>query len=316
MLTSFLNRQVLPRCPSVQHVVIIPPCHKAMATPPQVDGVTFHKFEDVMRLGSASAAAAAPPSPGDTAIIMYTSGSTGVPKGVVLTHANLVQALYSIIPTACDALGISAAVRPDDCYIAILPLAHVLELLAENIMLVVGIPIGYSSPTTFIDTSTAVARGSKGDASVLRPTVVCVVPTILNRIHKGIKARLAARGPFFSNLVELCYEYRLKWTRRGHDTPVMNRLIFTKFRAIIGGNIRVLLSGGAPLAADAHDFVRTCLGITLLQVWITVIDRIIICLLQGYGLTETAATACIPDGADISTGRVGAPLQVWRKWFV
>ena len=268
-MLTFFNLQVLPRCPSVQHVVIIPPCHKAMATPPQVDGVTFHKIEDVMRLGSASAAAVAPPSPGDTAIIMYTSGSTGVPKGVVLTHANLVQALYSIIPTACDALGISAAVRPDDCYIAILPLAHVLELLAENIMLVVGIPIGYSSPTTFIDTSTAVARGSKGDASVLRPTVVCVVPTILNRIHKGIKARLAPRGPFFSNLVELCYEYRLKWTRRGHDTPVMNRLIFTKFRAIIGGNIRVLLSGGAPLAADAHDFVRTCLGITLLQARIT-----------------------------------------------
>ena len=270
-MLTFPNFQVLPRCPSVQHVVVIPPCHKAMATPPQVDGVTFHKFEDVMRLGSASAAAAAPPNPGDTAIIMYTSGSTGVPKGVVLTHANLVQALYSIIPTACDALGISAAVRPDDCYIAILPLAHVLELLAENIMLVVGIPIGYSSPTTFIDTSTAVARGSKGDASVLRPTVVCVVPTILNRIHKGIKARLAARGPFFSNLVELCYEYRLKWTRRGHDTPVMNRLIFTKFRAIIGGNIRVLLSGGAPLAADAHDFVRTCLGITLLQARITLL---------------------------------------------
>ena len=261
--------KVLPRCPTVRHVVIIPG-HKPGTTPDPVGEVTFHKFEDVMRLGTTSSAAAAPPGPSDPAIIMYTSGSTGVPKGVVLTHGNLVQALHCIIPTACDALGISAAPAPDDCYIAILPLAHVLELLAENLMLVVGIPIGYSSPTTFIDTSTAVARGSKGDASVLRPTVVCVVPTILNRIHKGIKARLAARGPFFSNLVELCYEYRLKWTRRGHDTPVMNRLIFTKFRAIIGGNIRVLLSGGAPLAADAHDFVRTCLGITLLQARITV----------------------------------------------
>ena len=260
--------KVLPRCPSVRHVIIIPG-HKPGTTPDPVGEVTFHKFEDVMRLGTTSSAAAAPPGPSDPAIIMYTSGSTGVPKGVVLSHGNLVQALHCIIPTACDALGISAAPAPDDCYIAILPLAHVLELLAENIMLVVGIPIGYSSPTTFIDTSTAVARGSKGDASVLRPTVVCVVPTILNRIHKGIKARLAARGPFFSNLVELCYEYRLKWTRRGHDTPVMNRLIFTKFRAIIGGNIRVLLSGGAPLAADAHDFVRTCLGITLLQARIT-----------------------------------------------
>ena len=75
---------------------------------------------------------------------------------------------------------------------------------------------------------------------------------------------------------------------------MIRRLIFSKFRAIVGGNLRLLLSGGAPLAADAHDFVRTCLCITLLQ---------------GYGLTETAATACIPDGADLSTERVGAPLQ-------
>merc|ERR1712227_878903 len=77
-------------------------------------------------------------------------------------------------------------------------------------------------------------------------------------------------------------------------TPIMNKIIFSKFKAIVGGNLRILLSGGAPLAPDAHDFVRTCLGITLLQ---------------GYGLTETCATACIPDGSDLSTGRVGAPLQ-------
>merc|ERR1719500_2654902 len=128
-----------------------------------------------------------------------------------MTHANLVQALMCILPTAGSSLE---PTRPDDCYIAILPLAHVLELLAENIMLVVGLPVGYSSPKTFIDTSTGVAKGSKGDATVLKPTVVCVVPAVLNAINKGIRSKVALRGAFFSELVEFCYQYRLKWTRR------------------------------------------------------------------------------------------------------
>merc|ERR1712198_708083 len=79
--------------------------HKPLSLPESSNGVKFSKFQDVLNLGSNSNVHAMPPSPSDTAIIMYTSGSTGVPKGVVLTHGNMVQALYCIIPTACDALG-------------------------------------------------------------------------------------------------------------------------------------------------------------------------------------------------------------------
>jgi len=281
---------VLPKIPSVTNVIVIP-SHAPAPLPCDTERVTFHEFEAVVSAGASSSAHCSPPNPSDTAIIMYTSGSTGVPKGVVLTHANLMQAVYCILPTATEAI---MPMTDEDCYIAILPLAHVLELLAENMCLVLGMPIGYSNPKTFTDAGTMVAKGSKGDATELKPTVVALVPLVLDTIYKGIRAKVASRGAFFAELVELCYQYRLKWVRRGHDTPVMNLLIFKKFRAAVGGKVRVLLSGGAPLAPDAHDFCRTCLGIKLLQ---------------GYGLTETCATACIPDSGDLSTGTVGPPLQ-------
>lgn len=125
-------------------------------------------FSDVIKTGNNSSVSANPPKGNDTAIIMYTSGSTGVPKGVLLSHKNIISTLKAF----CDAVEIS----PDDVFLGFLPLAHVFELLVESVCLLSGVPIGYSSALTMIDSSSKIQRGSKGDASVLYPTCISAVP--------------------------------------------------------------------------------------------------------------------------------------------
>jgi len=83
-------------------------------------------------------------------------------------------------------------------------------------------------------------------------------------------------------------------SNRGESTPIMDKLIFKGVKALIGGRIRLILTGGAPLSPESHEFIRTCMGCPLLQ---------------GYGLTETTACATIMHIEENSTGRVGPPVQ-------
>jgi len=143
------------------------------------------------------------------------------------------------------------------------------------------------------DMSTKVKKGEKGDASVLKPTMMCTVPLILDRIYKNIMDSVGKRGANFQKAFEFCYRYKLYWRRSGMSTPLVDKLVFNKIKALLGGKMRFVISGGAPLSPETHDFIRTCLGVSLVQ---------------GYSLTETTCTGTCMEAQDKSTGTVGAPM--------
>ncbi|XP_065199736.1 fatty acid CoA ligase Acsl3 [Planococcus citri] len=285
LLPKFKN--ILKFTPKVKTIIYMEDQLSETDTTGLREDVNVIAFKEVIKKGESLKIENSPPKSTDTAIIMYTSGSTGVPKGVILTHENIVSTLKGF----SDAVPI----KSNDIYLAYLPLAHVYELLSEYMCLFSGVPIGYSTPLTMVDTSSKIMRGTKGDASVLRPTIITAVPLILDRIYKGINDKLNHGPAVKKSLFYFAYNYKKKWVRKGFSTPLIDSVIFSQVKQALGGRVRIIVSGGAPLSPDTHEFIKTCLCNTVVQ---------------GYGLTETCAAATAMDLDDMTMGRAGSPLTV------
>uniref|UniRef100_A0AAX7TZ95 long-chain-fatty-acid--CoA ligase n=1 Tax=Astatotilapia calliptera TaxID=8154 RepID=A0AAX7TZ95_ASTCA len=277
---------VLPQIPNLKHVIYVD--DKKMNTEGYPAGLSIRSTvqDGNAFLCSTVARAIVEPRPSDLAVVMYTSGSTGRPKGVVIVHSNLIAGMTG----QCERIP---GLGPNDTYIAYLPLAHVLEMTAEISCVTYGCRIGYSSPQTLSDQSTRIKKGSKGDCSVLRPTLMAAVPEIMDRINKNVMSKVQEMGFVQKMLFTLGYNYKLEQIRRGYDAPLCNALLFRKVKKLLGGRVRMMLSGGAPLSPATQRFMNVCFCCPVGQ---------------GYGLTETCGAGTITEVEDISTGRVGAPL--------
>jgi long-chain acyl-CoA synthetase len=224
-------------------------------------------------------------TPDDLATIIYTSGTTGEPKGVMLTHGNLIANLRG----ALAMLDLSH----EDVALSFLPLCHAFERIVAYVYLTTGISM------IFAESIETIPR----DLLAVRPTVMSGVPRVFEKLY----ARVLDRGRSASGLRKLLFNWAVSIAgQRGArlpegrplplgvrlGSPFAERLVFAKIRAGLGGRMRYAVSGSAPLDPAVGRFFY---GIGLP-------------ILEGYGLTETAPVLCVMPIGRVRFGTVGPPL--------
>lgn len=278
--------KIAPHCPLLRKVIVIEDQLEGIGSTLEAPkDVQVIAFKDVLTMETAEDAKPhESPKADDVAIIMYTSGSTSRPKGVELSHRNIFSALTAYCIQADLGLG--------DTYIAYLPLAHVMELGTETALMAMNVTIAYSSPFTLTNTSPKVMKGTLGDARVARPTCMSAVPLILERIIKGVTQVIENQGHIKARIFKEALKYKQRQDGASFASRVLDTLIFNRVKEELGGQLRMLVVGGAPVSSETHNKIRAMFGCTV-QV--------------GYGATETAACIASMDTNDIRTGHCGPP---------
>jgi long-chain acyl-CoA synthetase len=224
--------------------------------------------------------------PQDLATIIYTSGTTGEPKGVMLTHANLMSNLIA----AAEVLPVGV----DDVALSFLPLSHALERMASYLYLFTGVTM------VFAESFDTIGR----DVAALRPTVLTGVP----RVYEKMQARILEKGSAGSATKVAIFNWAIKTGMargrailRGRQPGVLtsvqwsvaDRLVFSKIRAGVGGRLRFVVSGSAPLAVNVAEFF-VGIGIPVIE---------------GYGLTETSPILTVNPVDAPRAGTVGKAVR-------
>ena len=244
-------------------------------------GIQIYDIAEVEAIGARSGRAMRPPQPEDVLTINYTSGTTGNPKGVLITHRNGVAGI-----TAARA---NDTVQPGDVHISYLPLAHIYGRMADQSALAEGAAIGYFHGDI---------AGLVEDLKLLRPSAFMSVPRLYNRINSAIQTATVNAEGFKGALSRRVVDtkkasMKLPAGQATNKHFLYDRIWTPKVLKAVGlDRTRTMVSGSAQLDPDVHEFLRAAFGNNFVQ---------------GFGMTESYAVGTVQLPGDFTTGNIGPP---------
>lgn len=220
----------------------------------------------------------------DLNVIMYTSGTTGNPKGVMLKNSCLVS---SVASAHIFFAHFGVPFRSTDVFLSYLPLSHIFEQQAEALIFSTGGRVGYF---------TGDIKLLLGDMEMLRPTIFAGVPRVFARFQQRIQENVEKSGGLKKMLFDWAYARQVRAAEEPltiSRNPIWDALVMKKVRNKLLPDVRLVITGSAPMSSQTNDFLKTCLQAPVVQ---------------GYGLTETVGglTCSAPDRS--KSGHCGGPL--------
>mmetsp|Transcript_27517 Transcript_27517/g.49584 ORF Transcript_27517/g.49584 Transcript_27517/m.49584 type:complete len:654 (+) Transcript_27517:954-2915(+) len=283
MLTVFIHSsnfasviRYVTSFPSVRNLVFFDQPTAQQKEQAEALNITIYTFEYLIEVGSTHHVDDRPPSRESPLLICYTSGTTGAPKGAIITHKSLMASVAA-------ANTISGFITTREVYLSFLPLSHIYEQLCIFNWMSLGYAIGFYSgnPARLIE-----------DAVELKPTFMCSVPKLIMRIHETMKGKVEKSGFFPRLLVNLGLTVKKHNLKHGHrySSWFWDKLVFSKFQAALGGRLKLMTTGSAPIDPAVLDFLKVALSMPIAE---------------GYGQTESSSFISADTYNGASTGTVG-----------
>ncbi|CAL4102107.1 unnamed protein product, partial [Meganyctiphanes norvegica] len=287
--------KIIPKCESVLNLVILEDqlqsCGNMTYLRKCLKNIKIMPFQKLISpiRNPVSSQNVVMPHPEDIAFILYTRKGEGYPKGVEITHKNLLVATLNYVART--------KITSDDSYLAVHPLSYIMEIIAELAFLLQGASILYSSPDTFTHKGPMLLRGTEGDITLACPTHLSLSPFMVVQIFKDCMQDVKKSG----FLKQLLFWAAMNWSHYLSYIPVlsyihyiMDKVAFKTLRDQLGGKLKCIVVCGDPLPSNVHDSFR----------------KLFQCKVQiGYGLTETTGAITAIRDDDRSTGHVGYPLK-------